>query len=194
MTWKNDQVTSEETEKILELARECINREGDFVEFGCYRGDTALLVADILKGSPKRLWLYDSFEGLPEKSKLDESTLGESFKKGELCVAKREVKKRFLRAGLKVPIIKKAWFQDLTEMDLPSKIAFAFLDGDFYESIRDSLKLIEDKMEKSGVIIIHDYLNLALPGVKRAVDDWLASDNKAVAKKEMYKTLLIIKF
>lgn len=194
MTWKNDQVTSEETEKILELARECINREGDFVEFGCYRGDTALLVADILKGSPKRLWLYDSFEGLPEKSKLDESTLGESFKKGELCVSKREVKERFLRTGLKVPIIKKAWFQDLTEMDLPNKIAFAFLDGDFYESIRDSLKLVEDKMEKSGVIVIHDYLNLALPGVKRAVDDWLAIDNKAVAKKEMYKTLLIIKF
>ena len=34
----------------------------------------------------KRLYVYDSFEGLPEKTKEDTSPLGESFKPGELCV------------------------------------------------------------------------------------------------------------
>lgn len=197
MAWKNDQVSSEETDKILSLARECLKLEGDFVEFGCYKGDTSLMLASLLvensveksvdkmgkssgKGVEnnesgklrKRLWIYDSFEGLPEKNEVDKSVLGENFRGGELAVTKREVKERFLRAGLPVPVIKKSWFADLTENDLPERIAFAFLDGDFYESIRDSLRLVGPKMSEGGVIVVHDYTNPALPGVKKAVDEW----------------------
>lgn len=172
MSWKNDQVTAVETAKILKLARECLLISGDFVELGCYKGDTSLMLAEVLKGSDKKLWIYDSFEGLPEKSALDESVLGENFRGGELYVTKREVKERFLRAGLPLPVIKKAWFADLGDSDLPPVISFAFLDGDFYESIRDSLKLVEAKMSSNGVLIVHDYTNPALPGVKKAVDEW----------------------
>ena len=173
MGWKNEQVSEKETARILELARECLGVSGDFVEMGCYKGDTSLMLAEILREvDGKKLWIYDSFEGLPEKSANDESVLGVNFKSGELLVTKREVKERFLRAGLPVPVIKKAWFKDLTSDDLPSEIAFAFLDGDFYESIRDSLKLVVPKMNDKGVIVVHDYNNPALPGVKKAVDEW----------------------
>lgn len=170
MTWKNDQVSREETLEIISLAQECLRVEGDFVEMGCYKGDTSLLLAEVVEKSvEKRLWIYDSFEGLPEKSIEDESVLGENFKGGELYVTKREVKERFLRAGLKVPVIQKGWFSELTFEDLPDKIAFSFLDGDFYESIRDSLRLVVPKMVDGGIIIIHDFRNPALPGVKKAV-------------------------
>lgn len=172
MAWRNDQVSEKETGKILELARKCLEVEGDFVEMGCYKGDTSLMLADVLKDVDKKLWIYDSFEGLPEKCEKDESALGENFKGGELFVTKREVKQRFLRAGLPVPVIKKAWFSDLTSEDLPEKIAFAFLDGDFYESIRDSLKLVTPRMVKGGILVVHDYNNPALPGVAKAVDEW----------------------
>ncbi len=186
MVWKNDQVSAAETEVILQLARECLETCGDFVEFGCYKGDTSLMLAEILRkneavGGAKncgcdsaraRLWIYDSFEGLPEKGEADFSELGREFKAGELAVSKREVKERFLRAGLPVPVMKKAWFKDLTGADLPERIAFAFLDGDLYESVRDSLRLIEGKMGEGGAILVHDYNNPALPGVARAVDEW----------------------
>ena len=185
MVWKNDQVSEVETEKILRLAKDCLEIEGDYVELGCYKGDTSLLLAEVLKDFNKntdevvkKLWIYDSFEGLPEKQMEDESVLGVLFKKGELLVTKREVKERFLRAGFPVPVIKKAWFGDLTETDLPEKISFAFLDGDFYESIRDSLRLVIPKMSENGVIIIHDYTNPALPGVKKAVDEWDGMNNE----------------
>ena len=85
--------------------------------------------------------------------------------------------------------IKKAWFKDLTEGDLPEKIALAFLDGDFYESIKDSLKLVERKMVNGGVIVVHDYNNLALPGVSRAVDEWLKGKDFNI---EIYQSLAII--
>ena len=55
MVWKNDQVSEQETEKIVELAKKSIMVEGDFVELGCYKGDTSLLLADILVGGEKKL-------------------------------------------------------------------------------------------------------------------------------------------
>ena len=189
MAWNNDQVSRTETDKILEFARNCLTVSGDFVELGCYKGDTSLLLAEILKGTDKKLYIYDSFEGLPEKTTEDESAAGENFQGGELYVTKREVKERFLRANLPVPVIKKAWFNELYDADLPEKIAFAFLDGDFYESIRDSLRLIEDKMAENSVIIVHDYTNPALPGVARAVDEWIRVRKRKIIN---YESLAII--
>ena len=189
MSFRNDQVSELETEKIIEIAKEQVGAPGDFVELGCYKGDTSLLLAEVLGDSDKKLWIYDSFEGLPEKSTEDASVIGENFKGGELFVTKREVKERFLRAGLPVPIIKKAWFKDLQDEDLPEKIAFAFLDGDFYDSIKDSLKLVESKMNSGAKMIIHDYNNEALPGVKKAVNEWLAGKN---LKKEAFQSMLVI--
>ena len=214
------QVDDNETKLILEMARECLGREGDFVELGCYEGDTSLLLAETLqeyyleytqgrnprpkgrtaKLTPqdntlfsvnKRLWIYDSFEGLPRKSQEDESVAGRDFQEGVLMVSKREVKARFLRAGLPVPVIKKGWFSDLTETDMPPEIAFAFLDGDLYQSIKDSLRLIEDKMADNGIIIVHDYDNIELPGVTKAVDEWRAKNPQW--KMERRYSLAILK-
>ena len=189
MPWKNDQVSALETEKIIELAREKLKCQGDFVELGCYKGDTSLLLAEVLKGTDKKLWIYDSFEGLPEKSEIDESALGINFKVGELYVTKREVKERFLRANLPVPVIKKAWFNELSDSDLPGKIVLAFLDGDFYESIKVSLKLVAPKMADDGVIIVHDYQNPVLPGVAKAVDEWAQEQKKTI---KTYQSMAII--
>ena len=173
MSWKNDQVSEKETKRILALAQKCLVVSGDYVEMGCYKGDTSLLLAEIVKASEKKLWIYDSFEGLPEKKEVDKAVMGVLFRGGELAVTKREVKQRFLRVNLPVPVIKKAWFSELVENDLPEQIAFAFLDGDFYESIKDSIKLVAPKMSDGGVMVVHDYTNPALPGVKRAVDEWM---------------------
>lgn len=177
MAFKNDQVSSTETEYIIKTAQECLDTPGDYVELGCYRGDTSLALAEVLKDSDKHLWLYDSFEGLPEKSPYDSSVLGENFVKGALSVSKREVKARFLRAGLRVPIIKKGWFSEFTLKDLPGEIAFCFLDGDFYESIRDGLQLVWGNLSDGATIIVHDYNNPELPGVRRAVDEWISSSS-----------------
>ena len=188
----NDQVSELETAKILALAKECLAVAGDYVELGCYRGETSLKLAEILKNSDKKLWLYDSFEGLPEKTAADKSAVGDNFQAGKLLVTKREVREKFMRAGLPLPYIKKAWFKDLTSADLPEKIAFAFLDGDLYESIRDSLKLVQDKMTAGGVILVHDFENPALPGVTKAVEEWMKRQETLHPRLTKYQTLAII--
>ena len=104
-------------------------------------------------------------------------------------MTKREVKERFLRAGLPVPVMKKGWFAELTEADMPEEIAFTFLDGDLYESIRDSLGLVGPKMVGDGTVMVHDYNNPALPGVAKAVDEWLAGKSYRL---EVFQSLAIL--
>ncbi len=192
----NDQVSSAETSDILHLAQQALKVPGDFVELGCYRGETSLLLGQLLQhtsskstnsasSTPKTLWLYDSFAGLPTKSSADFSGVGANFQAGELCVTKREVVAKLRKHGLTVAphpsitvsavIVKKAWFDQLTTSDLPHEIAFAFLDGDLYDSIRVSLELVAPRLTKQGIMIVHDYNNPALPGSSRAVDEWLRS-------------------
>lgn len=172
---QNDQVTMQETAEILHLAEQCLTASGDYVELGCYRGDTSVLLGQLLKTnqSTKKLWIYDSFAGLPAKTQEDASGAGANFQAGELLVTKREVTEKIRKHGLSNVIIKKAWFNDLTNQDLPSEIAFAFCDGDLYTSIQTSLKLVVPHLTKRGIVIVHDYNNPELPGSARAVDEFL---------------------
>lgn len=208
MSWQNDQVSEKETAKILEVARGCLSVSGDFVEMGCYRGDTSILLAEVLQEeendrqrkatgagdgawqgeSRRKLWLYDSFEGLPEKGAEDISAAGEEFREGVLAVSKREVKARFLRSGLAVPRMVKRWFSELGPEDLPERIAFSFLDGDFYESTRDCLRLVGPKMVSGGAIVVHDFRNPALPGVEKAVLERFSEE-----EVEIFESMGIIK-
>lgn len=169
----NDQVTPQETTEILRLAEQCLSAEGDFVELGCYRGDTSVLLGKLLAKTTKKLWLYDSFAGLPEKTPEDSSGAGANFQAGELSVTKREVVDKVRKHGLKNVIIKKAWFHELADKDLPTQIAFAFCDGDLYSSIKTSLNLVAPRLTKHGIIVVHDYNNPELPGSTRAVDEFL---------------------
>lgn len=178
----SEQVELDELALILDILYQRLESgiEGDVCEFGCFAGTTSLFLARVMQsmGSKKMLYLYDSFEGLPVKSLQDQSALGEEFVPGELMAAKSQLKLNFKKANLSLRRvkIKKAWFNELERKDLPKKICFAFLDGDFYESIKDCLTLIQEKMEIGGVIIVDDYHNPALPGAKLAVDEFLLNN------------------
>ena len=52
------------------------NVDGDVVEFGCYVGESSkYLMKTLLEtNSSKKLFVYDSFEGLPSLSKWEENT------------------------------------------------------------------------------------------------------------------------
>lgn len=188
------QVSDKETTILLKLLKSSVDVDGDVVEFGCYKGDTSLLFQKILEKEPnfrgKHLWLYDSFEGLPAKTKEDSSVAGDNFKAGELLVTKREVIMRFKKAGLKIPRIRKNFFENLDQnQDLPAQISFAFLDGDLYQSIKTSLNLIWDKLAENAIVVVHDYNNPELPGVSKALEEWSKNHQFTITQQE---TLAII--
>jgi O-methyltransferase len=175
----SDQISREGLEVVISQLEKTLDRkiEGSVVEFGCYVGTTSLFIRRILderqESDSREFHVYDSFEGLPQKSQQDKSPAGVAFEAGKLFVGKKEFLNQFRAANLRAPVVHKGWFNKLESTEVPNKIAFAFLDGDFYDSIIDSLKLVWPRMAEHGVIVIDDYNREALPGVNRAIKDFL---------------------
>lgn len=188
----SDQVDYNEIGVIVaELSRVLTNATpGDVVELGCYSGTTSVFLQRCLAGTAKQLHVYDSFSGLPPKTAPDESPAGSQFIAGELSASKKQFIANFKRSHLPLPRIHKGWFSDLSADDIPASICFAFLDGDYYESIMDSLKLIWPRLEKGSVVIVDDYQSEALPGARRAVDEWLKTHS--VSKLSVLHSLAVI--
>ncbi len=171
---KELQIPNREAELVLKELRQTLDLPGDVVEFGCYEGDTSILLADVLRDKPdKWLYLYDSFEGLPEKTAEDKSADGWRFQAGELKASPDTVRSKFKKYDLPEPVIVKGWFDKLDNSDLPESVSFALLDGDFYNSIKTSLELVAPRIVTGGIIVVHDYRNARLPGSGRAVNEFL---------------------
>jgi O-methyltransferase len=186
----SEQVTRERLGAVLRELERVLQQKtpGDIVEFGCYIGTTSLFLRRLLdeyeQSSHRELHVYDSFAGLPEKSAQDSSPAGEQFKAGALNVGKKQLLREFQKANLAPPIVHKGWFKELSAKDVPKHIAFAFLDGDFYESVRDSLRLVWPALEPNGIIAVDDYGREALPGVDRAVREFVQTNPAASLRIE----------
>ena len=179
----SEQVDEKEIAVILRELSKTKEISGDVVEFGCFVGTTSVFLAKEIEkwNTEKMLWLYDSFEGLPEKSREDENSLGEVFKKGELLATKKQLIANLRKSGArKMPKITKGWFSELSKEQIPRKISFAFLDGDYYLSILDPLNLIWENLKSGAIIVVDDYGNQALPGASKAVDEWAKKHNLKV--------------
>lgn len=176
----SEQINKNELKIILSCLESTLikNIKGDIIEMGCYIGTTSLFISRLMKKfqSKKSFHVYDSFEGLPEKTSQDSSPAGVQFTKGQLSAGKKTFILNYKKAELPLPVIHKKWFSDLEEDEIPKNIAFAFLDGDYYESIKSCLAIIEKRISPGSIVIIDDYSNEALPGAKIAVDEWLQSN------------------
>jgi O-methyltransferase len=150
------------------------NIAGDVVEFGCYVGESAKQITRMLNiyQSNKLFYVYDSFEGLPKPKHY------EYWHEGALKTNENILRNNFIDNQLELPIIYKSWFKDVPEDRLPNQVCFAFLDGDLYESIYDSLEKIYDKLSYGAIICFHDYDRSDCPGVKLAIDNFFTKADK----------------
>ena len=175
----SDQVDARELSILLTELEQLLKKgvTGTVVEFGCYAGTTSLFIRRLLDAykSDSVYHVYDSFEGLPEKTEHDKSVAGDQFIAGELCASRKLFMENFKKAGLRPPVVHKGWFSQMHDDAVPSDIMFAFLDGDYYESIRDSLRLVTPKLVSGAVVVIDDYMSEALPGAAVATDEWAKS-------------------
>jgi len=137
MTFHNKQVDSSiidvnQVRKLVEYLLDTIENkiEGDVVELGCYVGESSKYLMNTLveTNSDKKLYVYDSFEGLPDLSKWEMNT---GWRPRTLVTSQDVLTDNFIQNNLPTPIITKGWFRDIPEDKLPEKISFAFLDGDF---------------------------------------------------------------
>lgn len=160
---------------------------GDFVELGCHEGQSAVLFQRVIEHfDPQRtLHVYDSFEGLPEPQPEDGDAL---FDAGGLAASRETLLANFDRYQLKRPEVHVGWFDETLPDGLPDTIAFAHLDGDFYESIKVSLEHVYPRLARGAICLVDDYCDPEvldeynyLPGVKHACDEFLADKPESVS-------------
>jgi len=162
------------------------NIEGDFVECGVAAGSQigAMQQALLDKKTKRKIWAFDSFEGIPYASKedteqpgigkIDMSKIGLLETTGISSNSIDDVIDNFRKWDLPIDNINfvKGWFQDTIEPTSKNidKISILRLDGDLYESTLIPLKFLYDKVVDGGIIIIDDW---NLDGCKKAVKKFI---------------------
>jgi O-methyltransferase len=160
-------------EAIIKIDKEGI--EGDIVECGVWRGGGVIL-ARLL--SPNRtVWLYDTFNGMANRSQFDVSRSGYVMPEGKAAVAINEVVANLVATNtMDATHIRTVAGQvelTLTQAEnIPDKIALLHLDTDWYHSTRMELEVLWPRLQRQGLLIIDDYGHWK--GARKAVDEYFA--------------------
>jgi O-methyltransferase len=129
---------------------------GDIVECGSYRGgSSAVLRAGM--GPHRKLWIYDSFQGLPETSEQDSE---EAQKWISECAASMDDVLEILAATGATReefVIREGWFLDTFKQALPKQVALLHCDADWYESVTLVLETFYPLMPNGACIILDDF-------------------------------------
>lgn len=130
--------------------------EGDFVECGTYKGGTAAILSKYM-GVNRHLWLYDSFEGMPDTVERD----GEEAKKwvGECVGTIEDVKEamRLVSTNEDCYTTKKGWFEQTFHEKLPEKVALLHCDADWYDSVTLVLETFYKLIPEGGCVVLDDF-------------------------------------
>jgi O-methyltransferase len=156
---------------LISLARYASHLAGDFAECGVYRGGTALMLARIIKNSGnKKLYLFDSFQGLPKVDREKDQWFCEGEFRVESVAAVEELLSDFLtQIDIRCGWIPKT-FHELQN----NQYAFAHLDVDLYQSNLDCCTYFYPRMAAGGVLLFDEYAFAAARGEKDAVDEFFS--------------------
>lgn len=130
---------------------------GCFVEVGVWRGGSAALLSDVAQAQGRKLYLYDTFEGMPYADPGDHHKVGDFSD-----TSYEEVCKKIPYAT----IVKGIFPGSAIPME---PIAFAHIDCDQYRSVRESSLYLIPLMVQGGIMWFDDYPTVA--SAKRAVDE-----------------------
>ena len=168
---------------IVRYLHDAMKVPGDICEFGVGQGATsALLAAEILPISERKLWLFDSFEGLPapgpeDKLINDIFSLGSMTRyAGQMASPEAKVRDRLRLVGFPDirTKVKKGWIKEtIKDADVPDRVAFAYVDLDFYDPIKEALDFLAGRMRVGARIIVDDYGHFSA-GAQLAVDQFVA--------------------
>ena len=151
----------------LDNIQNCLDRicqdkvPGDCIETGVWRGGATLFMRAYFKAyqiSDRKVWLADSFEGLPEPAHPLEKDY-DFYTYGVLSIREELVRHNFELFGLlddQVGFLT-GWFKDTLPAAPIDALALMRLDGDMYESTLDSLVALYPRLSPGGYVIVDDY-------------------------------------
>jgi len=141
---------------------------GDFVELGVYKGNSAAVLADLARGSGRRLVLFDTFTGFDERDTRREGvTPIEAFDDTSLADVRRFV-------GEEGVAFVPGFFPDSLAQAPPiERVALLHIDCDLHDPAKAALEVFYPRLTPGALVILHDYGSGWWPGIKKAVDTFL---------------------
>ena len=173
-------------EKCFELCARLsydYNVAGNVAECGVSAGKTAGIINKYFHD--KKLYLFDTFSGFVEVDlAIERKFQNDKFIGGYFDNTggfNHDVER--VMSELKYPenvIIKKGWVPS-TFRDVDDTFCFIHLDMDLYQPMFEAIKFFWNKINKNGLILLHDYHNPCF-GVKQAVVDFETYLGRTVPK------------
>ena len=153
-------------------------REGEWVQFGSWKGGCTLFFKTLMRDLDinNNLYIYDTFSTIPIEN-LKHSRDKEFIKffqiNGEIKNYKIDIEILLAKFNLNngVNFIQEN-ILDINLGTMPKKISFACIDVDFYEPTLHSLQLVYPNLIIGGVILVDDYYTNLL-NCREAVDYFL---------------------
>lgn len=130
---------------------------GCFVEVGVYKGGSAFHLAKVAEDQFRKIFLYDTFKGIPYACADDTHKIGD-FGDTDSSTVQAEIPYATVVTGV---------FPG-SAVPMPP-VSFAHIDCDQYQSVRDAILYLEPRMAFGGIMWFDDYG--CLPGATRAVDE-----------------------
>jgi O-methyltransferase len=171
---------------------------GDIVECGVWKGGMSMAMAlvNLRSNTDRHMWLFDTFEGLPEPSSEKDDRRAKKFYKeltsGEQSAkVVRSLENRGMEEGKwnygpidivknnmyystypkeKLHFVKGKVEDTLKSEPLPNKIAILRIDTDWYDSTKAELDVLWERLQPGGVLLVDDYCSWR--GARNALDEF----------------------
>jgi O-methyltransferase len=159
-----DSVTNEQEKSLVWrlhmltwAAKNALYAEGDFVECGVFKGFCSGVILKYLdfQDLPRQAFLYDTFEGLPEKTSTEKERRGWDYTKYDSEVIYSGVCEKFSK--FKNVRIVRGIVPDSFDVAVPEKIAFLHIDMNSEKAEMLALEHLFDKVTPGGMIVFDDF-------------------------------------
>jgi O-methyltransferase len=162
-------LTDEAMFNLYQVAGQVASVPGDAAEVGVYKGGTAVLLAQRFETAGKRLFLFDTFEGMPESAdaRLDR------HRAGDFDDTSLEAVTRALSRWNDVELVP-GFFPETAKPAADRTFALAHVDVDIYQSVLDCCEFFYPRLSPGGAIVLDDYGQRSCPGARKAVDEFFA--------------------
>lgn len=144
---------------------------GAFAELGVHQGETAKAIH--LMDTDRVFYLLDTFEGFNKKDLDQEQQNDERFSIEMFADTSIEKTKTYINGNDNI-IFKPGFFPETAKGLEKETFAFVHIDADLYAPTIEALKFFYTRLNKGGVIIIHDY-NHNWDGVPKAINEFITT-------------------
>lgn len=174
-TWQQHLLLFEEILKIP------ADLKGDVVECGCFNGSSSVVLSIACGLTKRKLFVCDSFEGLPPPGEDEKHTFhsatkeyyawqeGEFSSEGGLNTVKSNIEKY---GNIEVCVFVKGYFEDTLKDIETDSIILVFEDADLVSSVKDCIQYLWPKLQDGCKFFCHEPWSIDVVGIFYNIHWW----------------------